>query len=317
VSVRVKYDPSQFVLERSTAVSARLGELILGESKLGSTATTWTPVPAATLSISSSYSVNDAGVLILDSDTARVTLSFWDAPGDVLYPYDRVRATYAGKTVFLGKVDSTDLSIETDPDAQLFGASRRVDFAASIVGVYGSALAKTVYWRALPAETAITRLRRWITLDASGVADMHMKEAVADPGSATLLDLLRNFSTETGLPVRLTGPRSAKVVTFTGLPTGWAAGDADGVYHSTQRNVAAGASEFSLQTGDLALTVSADFVADDVRLILSDWALPGELPVYGLPSAPAKSIAMTFSPTGFTASVEFAFSNTPSTVRRP
>jgi hypothetical protein len=165
MSTRVPYDPALFLLERAEVVSARLGELILGESRLGAAASAWVPVPMATFTLSEGYTVDDNGTLISDSQTATVALSFWDDPGAVLYPADRVRASYDGKVLFLGTVDTTSLAYETTPEAQQHGATRRVTFTATLVGTYAAALGKTVCWTALPAEPPITRIRRWITVN--------------------------------------------------------------------------------------------------------------------------------------------------------
>jgi hypothetical protein len=165
VSAVIAYDPALFLLERAQQVSARLGELILGESRLGVAAHAWVPVPAATFTMTEGYTPDDNGTLIYDSQTATIGLTFWDEPGDVLYPADRVRAWYSGRLLFLGTVDTTSLTYDTDPDAAHNGASRRVTFAATLVGTYAAALAKTVCWTALPAEPPITRIRRWVRVN--------------------------------------------------------------------------------------------------------------------------------------------------------
>lgn len=51
---------------------------------------------------------------------------------------------------------------------------------------------------------------------------------------------------------------------------------------------------------------SATLVADDVRVIASDWQIPGRLPVYGGDPRPVKRLQVSFTPKHFSASVEFA-----------
>jgi len=75
-----------------------------------------------------------------------------------------VRASYAGKQLFLGTVDTTALGYEADPAAVAYGAVRRVVFSATLVGTYAAALGGTVCWDELPDEPPITRIRRWVTV---------------------------------------------------------------------------------------------------------------------------------------------------------
>lgn len=165
MSTAVAYDPALFVLERAQVVSAELGEFILGESELGATeVSTWVTVPAATFTMSCGYNVNADDTLIIEADTASVSLSFWDEPGDVLYPSDRIRATYNGEVLFRGTVDSTSMTYDADPSALEHGKHRRVDFTASIAGTYATMMGKTVCWTALPTEPPLRRIRRWVTV---------------------------------------------------------------------------------------------------------------------------------------------------------
>ena len=165
MSTHEPYDPAAFSLERAEVVSARLGELILGVSRLGVEASAWVPIEQATFGISAGYSPDENGTLLLDSETASVSMSYWDGPaGSPLYPSDRVRAMYAGMLLFLGTVDSTRTGYSTDPEAARHGAVRRVDFSATLVGTYAATLAKQVCYRTLPAESAIARIQRWITV---------------------------------------------------------------------------------------------------------------------------------------------------------
>jgi hypothetical protein len=164
-STHVTYDPTLFLLERAEVVSAMLGELILGVSRLGAETSAWIPVPTATFTMSAGYSVNDDATLIIEADSASVALSYWDTAGDVLTPGDRVQASYDDLILFRGTVDATSLTYVADPAAPEHGATRRVDFTATVVGTYAAALGKTVCWTALPAEPPIDRIRRWVTVE--------------------------------------------------------------------------------------------------------------------------------------------------------
>lgn len=159
MSSAVKYDPTLFVLERLEHVSARTGEFRLGLSRLGSTSTSWAPVDSASFSRTEGYTIDANGTLVYDSETASVALSFWGNPdpGQLLYPSDRVRASYDGTQVFRGQVDTTSITVEADP--------LRTDFTATCVGAYWPFLNGSVCWHALPVESPITRIRRWLIVD--------------------------------------------------------------------------------------------------------------------------------------------------------
>jgi hypothetical protein len=167
VSTLQRYDPALFLLERAESVGSALGAFILGVSTLGGGAGTgWVPIPSATFTLSAGYDVDDNGTLLVSADTGTVSLSFWDTPGATpLYPSDRVRASYAGETLFLGTVDTTHIAYAVDGEAARHGATRRVDFTATIAGTYAAALQLTICWTELPEEPAIDRIRRWITVD--------------------------------------------------------------------------------------------------------------------------------------------------------
>lgn len=158
---RVPYDFELFSVERAELVSAKLGELILGVSRLGTDTSAWVPVPLASFTMTEGYTVDGNGTLIYDSQTATVALSFVDEPGDVLQPGDRVRASYDGAELFLGTVDTASTTYVATPGGP---GVRRVIFTATLVGTYATALAKTVCWTALPVESPIDRIRRWVTV---------------------------------------------------------------------------------------------------------------------------------------------------------
>jgi hypothetical protein len=176
MSTYVKYDPKKFALFRTTAVSSSLDEFLLGESVLGQANTTRTLIEAATFSVTNSYTPDTSGLpdakppvlpgtLLVEAETASIALSFWDEPGELLYPGDRVEALYNGQAVFRGVIDSTSLTYATDSNAHKYGATRRVDFSATAAGLYAVMMGRTIIWTKLPAETAIKRIRRWVTVN--------------------------------------------------------------------------------------------------------------------------------------------------------
>jgi hypothetical protein len=165
MSAHVEYDPALFALHRAVTVSARLGEFTIGRSLLGATVTTWATYESATVSISAGYSPDENGTLIVDPETATISLSYWDQPGPLLYPGDRIECVYDGEQIFTGTISSAQLTYSTDPGSLKHGAWRRVDFTATAAGVYAVVMGRTVSWKSLPAESAITRIRRWVTVN--------------------------------------------------------------------------------------------------------------------------------------------------------
>lgn len=167
MSERVDYDPALLVVERAQQVSSALGQFILGTSRLGGpTETVWVPVPFAAFSYAHTYDPDDNGTLIFQGETGAVAMSFWHTPEQPpLYPGDRVRAAYDGTVLFLGTVDKTTIDYTVDPQAHRHGATHRVDFSATLVGTYATALAKVVCWRAIPKEPWIDTMRRFVTVD--------------------------------------------------------------------------------------------------------------------------------------------------------
>ena len=166
VSAYVKYDPALFKLRRWTKTASTLDEFLVGVSVLSAGPSAWTAIEAATVSINYSYTPDANGTLIVEADTANISLSFWDEPGPLLYPGDRIDALYGTEVLFWGTVDSTQLSYATDPEAARHGASQRVDFSATAAGQYAVMMGRTVKWAKLPRdEAAIVRIRRWVTVN--------------------------------------------------------------------------------------------------------------------------------------------------------
>ena len=173
------YDPALFVLRRAVVLSAKVGAFVVGKSKLGTAATVWQTIPAATVTINQSY-VPDTTTyptpppkgppvcfrtLLIEQETATISLSYWDNPGPLLYAGDRIDVRYAGELLFYGTVDSASLTYVTDPNAVRYGATRRVDFTATAAGTYAVMMGRVVKWKNLPPETAIKRIRRWVTVN--------------------------------------------------------------------------------------------------------------------------------------------------------
>jgi hypothetical protein len=175
----VDYDPSQFVLRRAVSLTSKLSGFVVGKSKLGTHAAVWESIPAATVTLNQSYAPDTTQyptpppngppviypTLLVEQETASIAVSYWDTPGPLLYPGDRVEALYAGELLFRGTVDSTSLTYVVDPNAGKYGATRRVDFSATAAGTYAVMMGRTVKWNNLPVETAIKRIRRWVTVN--------------------------------------------------------------------------------------------------------------------------------------------------------
>jgi hypothetical protein len=166
MSVKVDYDHSLVTLRRYTSISSSLDEFLVGVSLLDNNPSTWTAITAATVSITNGYTPDDKGTLIVDAETASVALSFWDEPGEILYPSDRIQVRYGAKTLFYGVVDTTSLTYVTDPTAAAHGATRRVDFSATATGLYSVMMSRIVSWKKLSSdETHIQRIRHWVRVD--------------------------------------------------------------------------------------------------------------------------------------------------------
>jgi len=155
-----QYDPKKFHVVRLVGVTKAGGGAYLGSSSLAINWTSQVEVPTATFSYSADYTDED-NVLIVGSETASVSVTVealhFTPP---LLPADYVRVTYASHVVFDGIVDTaktTKVSVSDVPGLFEF------NFSATLVGVYGLAMTKEVCWTGtLPAEPAITRLRRWV-----------------------------------------------------------------------------------------------------------------------------------------------------------
>lgn len=167
MSAYIDYNSDLLEVRRITTMSAYLSDFTVGVSTLAATATESVVVDGATVAITSTYSPDENGTLIVDAETAIVSRSYWGTAGlsgEILYPGDRLEVFYDSELIFWGTVDTASLTYATDPEAARHGQVRRVDFTASAAGVYAVAMGRIVSWSKIPKETAITRIRRWCTV---------------------------------------------------------------------------------------------------------------------------------------------------------
>jgi len=165
-----KYDFRKVHVERQEMASARLGEFIIGESRIGFASAQWVVIPTASFEYSMNYDPDEHGVLIYGSETGTLSISSIGSSSFVppVQPGDKVRVRYGSRTVFTGIVDTTKTQrTSTSALPKRF----RVDFSATLVGVYAVALSKTVCYGDLPAETAYKRIRRWVKITNLYIAD--------------------------------------------------------------------------------------------------------------------------------------------------
>jgi hypothetical protein len=160
----VKYDPDKFLVERAQQVGSALGTFILGESKLGATASAWVPIPMASFTYNADYQPDDNGTLIYGTESGVVSYSWWEGINDPdkLYPSDRLRVSYDGVIFFQAIVESTNIKYTADPEAQFHNSVRRVDFSANCASYYAVMMSKEISWKSLPKETALKRVQRWV-----------------------------------------------------------------------------------------------------------------------------------------------------------
>jgi hypothetical protein len=136
-------------------------------------------------------------------------------------------------------------------------------------------------------------------------------------GSMTVLEAVRQFSIATRQAVRIIDDHNIEVVDLSDpLPIGIAQADAASMYHSITRTTQAGEKTLSLEETDLVLSAHAEIVDDDVRIVESAWKIPNSLPVYGLAPAAVARVAYNFTPNGFTGSLDFAYPQPLTVVRR-
>jgi hypothetical protein len=148
-----KYDPALFIVQRRSG-------------------TEWVHVPAASVSYTSDYSLNDnrdgsppshVPTLVIGSETATVSITRYanSLPTDILYPADRVQAIYNDKIILDGDVETVTITDEADPAAKKYGVRRRFDISCAVGGFYAHLLSRTVTWSSLPGESWVARLSRF------------------------------------------------------------------------------------------------------------------------------------------------------------
>lgn len=256
------YSRGKFKLERLYA-SAKLGfTAVLGEMRLGMSTDLRQAVDVSSFSVADGYGIESNGALTLDPATATAAMA---VRGDVALNLGNnaaVEASYDGVIVFAGLVTGLKLIQVADPSVPS-GYVQRVTYTLASIEL--RLMQAIVTWTALPAEPAITRLGRWFDVDTSAVSAGHLSfletemPAVVEAGSATKLDIAREFSAVTLLPVRqrsyLVGaPSSLAVLDPTTEPA--AIGDAADWVHSV---------DFEQRSGGLVPT-AVDVITNDMRL---------------------------------------------------
>ena len=137
-----KYDAALLVIERAVGGA-------------------WVPVTnMSSFSYSADYNPDDNQTLIVGSETGALGLSFYDNDGEVLYPGDRIHAIYNDNPVFFeGVIDSTSIAVTYER------GRKRTDFSATLASFYAAMMSFVITHPELPAEPAITRIRRYVTVN--------------------------------------------------------------------------------------------------------------------------------------------------------
>lgn len=137
--------------------------------------------------------------------------------------------------------------------------------------------------------------------------------AQPQPGSGTLIDIVRQFSSAVRQPIALSGANIIRMVNMNdeALPAGWSEDDAPSLYHSSTETIRAGAETLRAERGDLIKEVSARLKTNDARILTSGWQPPQRLPVFDGGRAPAKRFTYNLTPRTFTAEVEFQYPSAP------
>lgn len=155
----------------------------------------------------------------------------------------------------------------------------------------------------------------WPASDAPSVPGNRLPDG---SGSATILELVREFSSKVRRAVHIVNSKTIRMVDPNdAMPGGLRQADADNMYYTSTQNLTAKENVLRVRTGRLELEGSAGVVTNDIRIVTSGWKIPGRLPVYGIDPSPVKRVSMTFTPTEFTASVDFHLPDPPISVRRP
>lgn len=283
-----------------------------------------------------SYSAG--GILFIDRYAGANTISYsWDGPG-YTFSYGQgynassmawlriSKVSYSGRSLieFSASPDGTIWTPLTDPT--LDDPSMNYDLSDVEITINSGGGAVATQMDAFSSTTPIGPASTDDPLDSPpyDITDGPYVPAdvpVATAGCATLLELIQQFSGQVRRAVRITGPRRIRMVDVAApLPDGWTQADAPDLYHTSTRGLATSAPTFShlvVRANKLALTSSAEFVTDDIRVITSDYRIPDRLPVPFLHPAPVMRVTYTFGTEHFSASVEFAHHKVPLGALRP
>jgi hypothetical protein len=122
--------------------------------------------------------------------------------------------------------------------------------------------------------------------------------------TASLLQLVRDFSSKVGRAVRVTGIRSIAMVDPQ-EPNQLQVVTPDALYAANTTEWKSDQAALSIISGLVALSASAVLRNDDASILVSGWQLPGALPMRGTGGwAPTKQVSMSFSPQGFECSID-------------
>lgn len=137
-------------------------------------------------------------------------------------------------------------------------------------------------------------------------------------GSSTVLELVRQFSSQVRRAVRITGPRTIAMVDPNApMPGDLEQDDADHMYTSITVSARAGEKTLRLGKGEVSMSASGTLKTDDVRIVTEGWHIPGRLPMLTVPPSAVKRVQYEFTPRGFSAAVDFHIPDDTIRARRP
>lgn len=298
------YDPARLTFTKVYGGAAVGYGFRLAESRLGQAQDTVRSVAVASIELTDGYEVTDGNYLSMDPLTGKASFAERFRPGSGESVIDRVtapmavgdrwRIDYKGAYINQGTVSRVEWHLETD------GGQWVRKTAYTLVGVASAMLDSVVSWDFLDEEGALTRLQRFFaTVDTTllSAPQVTYLNGIYAPGknegSATLLDIARDFTSQTGFPVRTTNvfPAQANTiqvipaVTFAGAPPTAVLGGADAWTRSA---------DFAREAGSLQV-VGADLPTNDDRFIAGVQTVTG----YGRPlgqfALGASRLGQTFS----------------------
>lgn len=125
----------------------------------------WVAVEAASVSYSASYDPDENRTLIIGSESLQIALSQWGDVPAILNALDVVRVSYDSETLGTFTVDGTTVTVMPNLSSSS-GEELYTVYSCSAVGTYAAAMDTVVSWaEALPAESPIDRIERWVTVD--------------------------------------------------------------------------------------------------------------------------------------------------------